>query len=122
MSADLAILQGTWRVTELEVDGALMDKSALSEATVSVAGNRFTTAGMGAEYSGLLQLNETASPKTLEMYFESGPEAGNTNRGIYEISGSIWRMCLCMTGGLAPLAFHTTPGSGYALETLIRLD
>ena len=76
-------LQGTWR------NGA---------ATITLMGDRFTTAQMGAEYSGYVEFNEGAAPKTLAPHFETGPEAGNSNHGIYEFVGEEWRFCLNMTG------------------------
>ncbi len=54
------------------------------------------------------------------MKFTEGPEKGNTNRGIYELEGDIWKMCVSMTGGPASIKFATSAGSGCALETLRR--
>ncbi len=42
---------------------------------------------------------EGAAPKTLAPHFETGPEAGDSNHGIYEFVGEEWRFCLNMTGG-----------------------
>ena len=64
---DIDKLQGIWR------NGA---------ATITVKGDRFTTAQMGAEYTGRVELNESVTPKMLTLHFETGPEAGNTNYGI----------------------------------------
>ena len=54
------------------------------------------------------------------MHFESGPEAGNKNLGIYEFQAEQWRLCLNMSGGAAPGEFQTTAGGGLALQTLTR--
>ena len=113
MTKAMQQLQGCWFVAALEVDGRAMETSG---ATISVDGDHFTTSGMGAEYSGRLAIEG----KSLTMHFESGPEAGNANHGIYEFKGEQWRLCLSMSGGPAPKTFETTPGSGFALETLVR--
>jgi len=95
---DLERLQGTWR------NGA---------ATITVNGDRFTTAQMGAEYTGRVELNESVTPKAQVLHFETGPEAGNTNYGIYEFAGEEWRFSLNITGGPAPKEF-------VAVQTMVR--
>jgi len=85
-----------------------------------VKGDRFTTTGMGAEYSGLVEIDGSRTPKHFTLRFTEGPEKGNANPGIYEIEGDTWRLCLNTRGGARPKAFATTPGSGLALETLRR--
>jgi len=74
-------------------------------ATIAISGDRFTTARMGAEYSGRVVLDETATPKAIMLHFETGPEKGNTNYGIYEFVGEGWRFSLNITGGPAPTEF-----------------
>jgi uncharacterized protein (TIGR03067 family) len=120
MQHDLNQLQGKWMIASLDVDGAAVPAGALNGAAITVTDNRFTTTSMGAEYSGRIELNAASNPRTLTMHFESGPEAGNTNHGIYEIHSGQWRLCLNMQGGAAPSEFKTAAGSGYALETLVR--
>lgn len=121
MASDLEQLQGTWNITTLEIDGAPLPSAALNGASISIQGDRFTTASMGAEYSGRLKVDGEKTPhKTLAMYFETGPEAGNTNYGIYELTGDEWRLCLAFRGGAAPAEFVTAPGRNHALETLVR--
>ena len=56
----------------------------------------------GAADSGRVERNESITPETPAPHFETGPEAGNTNHGIYEVVGEEWRFCLNMTGGPAP--------------------
>ena len=102
---DFEKLQGIWR------NGA---------ATTTITGDRFTTAQMGAEYSGRVEINEAAAPKTLSLHFETGPEASNSNHGVYEFVGDDWRFCLNMTGGPAPKEFAPSPLRGIALETMAR--
>src|SRR5205814_3413943 len=54
------------------------------------------------------------------LEFVSGPEAGNWNYGIFELSHDHLRICLNMGGHNRPPAFSTAPGSHCALETLRR--
>jgi uncharacterized protein (TIGR03067 family) len=118
---DLAKLQGKWKVETLEMDGAAFALRAFPDAAIEVEGDRFTSRGMGAVYGGTLEVDASESPKRLSMKFTEGPEKGNTNRGIYELRGDEWKLCLSMTGGAAPEKFGTSAGSGHALETLRRV-
>jgi len=74
-------------------------------ASITIDGNRFITAQMGAEYSGWLELDESKTPRRITLHFETGPEKGNTNFGIYEFVAEGWRFSLNITGGPAPAEF-----------------
>jgi uncharacterized protein (TIGR03067 family) len=114
----LDLLQGTWTITTLEVDGQQM--SAPENSQIVIKGNRFTSNGMGAEYAGTLKLDASASPRRLDMTFDTGHAKGITNPGIYELKGDKLKLCLATSGTVRPIKFASTPGSGIALETLTR--
>jgi uncharacterized protein (TIGR03067 family) len=117
---DLEQLQGTWSVTNLEVDGQQTPEAMLDDARIDVKGDRFTTSGMGATYAGKLTLDPSTNPPRVEMHFDAGSENGNVNLGIYELDGNTWKICLGTRGTVRPTRFATSPGTGFALETLTR--
>src|ERR1035441_4910465 len=117
MERDLEMLQGTWTIVHLEMDGRKMSGGA---ARIVVRGNRFTTIAMGAAYEGTVVVHQTTAPKSFELHFEQGPEKGNTNLGIYELDGDTWRICLATRGSERPNEFAAPPGTGIAMETLQR--
>ena len=120
MPQDIDLLQGTWTITTLEVEGQQMSAAMLENACITIKGNRFTTTGMGAEYAGTLELDASASPRRLDMKFDTGHAKGTTNLGIYELKGDKLKLCLATRGTVRPKEFASTPGSGFALETLTR--
>ena len=122
MPADLDALQGTWNITSLELDGQAMPGDMLAEARIQIDGDRFATTGMGSAYAGTLRLDEASQPRRIDMHFDVGPEIGNINRGIYELSGNGWKICIATRGDGRPAQFTTQPGSGFALENLERAD
>src|SRR5258705_23627 len=97
-----------------------MPESMLANARIAVDGNRFASMSMGAKYEGTLELDESTSPRQLNMKFDAGPEKGNTNLCIYELDGDIWKICIATRGVVRPSSFASTPGSGFAFETLTR--
>ncbi len=122
MRQDLKRMQGCWAISSLEVDGQAMPPAVLQQARLEIIGNRFTSTGMGAVYEGVVELDAAANPAHIDLKFDSGPEKGNTNPGIYEFAGEGLRLCLATRGGVRPASFATTPGSGFACETLSRVD
>jgi uncharacterized protein (TIGR03067 family) len=117
MSQDLDFLQGTWCIASLEMDGMEMPCGG---ARMSIEGDRFTTAGMGATYSGNIVLHPETAPRSFELRFLDGPEKGNTSFGIYELAGDAWKICLTTRGQTRPTEFAAPPGTGIALEVLRR--
>lgn len=116
MRDDLDLLQGSWTITDLEVEAQKMPGAMLANSRIVIKGNRFTSTGMDALYTGTLELDMSTSPRQLNMKFDAGPEKGNTNPGIYELDGDTWKICLATRGAVRPLSFASTPGSGFALE------
>ena len=120
MGKDLDLLQGLWRISAIEMEGREMPEEMVAEARIRIEGDRFTTTGMGAEYAGTMVLDASASPKSLDMKFDAGPEKGNTNFGIYELDGDRWRICLATHGTVRPSEFDSKAGDGFVVEMLVR--
>jgi uncharacterized protein (TIGR03067 family) len=120
MQKDLDRLQGSWSVSELEMEGQTISGGMLANARVVVTGNRFESVGMGSVYEGTVTLNSSANPPQLDIKFDAGPEKGNTNYGIYELDGDTWKICLATRGKLRPTSFAAPAGSGFVFESLTR--
>jgi uncharacterized protein (TIGR03067 family) len=118
MPNDLDKLQGTWTVSELEVDGQVV--GAPGDSRIVIEGSRFTSTGMGSEYAGTFEVDASAKPARIDMKFDEGPEIGNTNLGIYQLKGDSWKLCLATRGSVRPKIFKSPAGSGIAVETLVR--
>ena len=122
MRDDLDLIQGTWAVTELQMEGQTLSGGMLSNARVEITGNRFSSLGMGTVYEGTVTLDVSANPHHLNMKFDAGPEKGNTNLGIYELKGDTWNICLSTRGEVRPTEFSAPAGSGFVFEMLTRSD
>jgi len=120
MNEDLDGLQGTWRVTALEVEGNKMEEVFFAGSKVIVSGSSFTTVSMGGNYTGMLAVDIEAQPHKLDMIFTYGPHAGSRSLGIYKFEGEAMLLCLGFAGRERPTDFVTQPGTGHALETLER--
>jgi uncharacterized protein (TIGR03067 family) len=124
--SDLERLQGTWAVTGLQMDSKALPPHEFAAFRLIVEGERFTMLGMSSALAGSLKIDSAASPRTLDMLFDEGPNKGTTNRGIYEFTpGEIedddtWRLCVATRGDARPETFSSPAGTGIALETFER--
>jgi len=115
---DLDRLQGAWTVVSMEMEGNSMTPPG--GARIVIEGERFQSLGMGAVYAGKVRVNARTRPRQFDLEFNEGPERGNTSLGIYELDGDAWKICLTVTGKLRPREFKAPPGSGLAVEQLLR--
>lgn len=120
MPTELYKLQGTWRVTSLETDGNTLPPAGLTDASITVRGERFKSVGMGETYAGTISLFPRKKPRAFDLMFTWGPPEGTRNRGIYVLDGDMWTICLATRGNARPRSFKTRPDSGLALQTLHR--
>ena len=120
MASDLEVLQGTWHIAALEVDGEMMPSDVFADAKVVIAGDRFTSLGMGADYEGTFAIDPSKKPKAFDLIITGGHAAGTRNPGVYRLARDGWTLCLATRGEKRPRTFTTKPGAGLALETFSR--
>jgi hypothetical protein len=76
---------------------------------------------MGTLYEGPLDLDASTNPHQLNMNFAAGPEKGNVNLCIYEITGDIWKLSIATRGSVRPSTFISAPGTDIAIEIRQRV-
>ena len=106
----------------LERDGASVSGVALSGAGVVVKGNHFRAVGMGADYQGVFSIDDRKRPRTLDLDVHSDPSSPLVrNKGIFDVDGDRWTLCLSIEGTRRPRSFAAPAGSGIVLEVLERV-
>jgi uncharacterized protein (TIGR03067 family) len=111
--------EGEWRIDRLEVDGNETPATYLTRTRILMDGDRFRTESPEATYEGIFSIDTEES--YFDLQFVAGPDAGNTSHGIYRLDGhDTLVLCLGLVGSPRPTTFATTPGSGAALERLVR--
>jgi uncharacterized protein (TIGR03067 family) len=116
----LRSLEGAWSFVRLEVDGADMPSGVLQQSRILIDGDRFRTESPEANYEGVFNINVETNPHEIDIEFMEGPEAGNSNFGIYSLEGDKLELCLELNGKPRPQKFSTSLGSGCAYEILQR--
>jgi uncharacterized protein (TIGR03067 family) len=117
---ELEKLQGAWTFVSLEVEGAKLPDAMLTGSKIIIKGDNFKSISAGVTYEGKIKIDLSKTPKTLDLIFTDGPEAGRTSLGIYDLAGDNLRICFSLAGSTRPTEFASKPGSGFAFETLKR--
>jgi len=118
----LRSLEGTWTFSRLEVDGVVMPAAASQSSRILIDGDRFRTESPEAIYEGIFNINVETEPHGIDIEFVEGPEAGNSNFGIFRLEGDQLEICLDVNGRPRPKSFGTSRGSGRAYEVLKRVS
>lgn len=117
----LRSMEGTWAFQSLEVDGQSMPAAMLGASHLLIDGDRFRMESPDATYEGIFTIDVEPMPQRIDIDFHAGQEAGNRCEGLFEIEGDRFRICLGLAGAARPTGFGTSPGSGHALEELVRV-
>jgi uncharacterized protein (TIGR03067 family) len=120
VAAELKAFEGTWRFSSVEVEGKTLPIEAFKETTLVLKGDRFDHTEGGQTTHGSFKVDPTVTPKTIDITFSDGPEAGKSVLGIYELEGDTYKVCIGMDGKSRPTEFASKAGSGVALEVLKR--
>ncbi|MCA9272185.1 MAG: TIGR03067 domain-containing protein [Phycisphaerales bacterium] len=116
----LRAMEGSWSFASLEVEGSHVPAGSLASSRILIDGDRFRTESPDAIYEGVFNIDVEADPNHIDIEFVEGPEAGNSNFGIFRLDKDRLEICLDMRGKPRPAAFQTKPASGHAYEVLTR--
>ena len=121
VSGDLKKVQGTWQPTAVESDGAKLEQEELAVMKVIIDGDKYTVTRNGETIDqGALKLQEDKSPKQFDDTSSMGEHKGQTMKGIYELKGDVWKVCLAMPGKPRPKDYSAGKGSGHVVYIMKR--
>ena len=117
---ELEKFKGTWRWIFLESEGVKVPEDQFKNSRLVIDGDRFTSQEADVTYRGTFKVSPGSKPKAIDVVFTEGPEKGKSFKGIYELEGDVYKVCLGMPGRERPTQFVSKPGSGHVLEILRR--
>src|SRR5947207_585548 len=114
-------LVGTWQAESMEDSGNKAPADEAKKWTLVIKPDgEFTLNNEGKySYSGRVQYNPSANPKTFEFTFTKGSFSG-TFVGIYKLEGDTYTICYVEKGREAPKTFATKPDSSQMLVVYKR--
>jgi len=123
---DAEKLRGVWKTVSLTNDGkVLVDEKTpapnVPATTLVYEEHRWMIkVGDKTVAHGVFRLDESKSPKEIDILDESGKPNAQTKLGIYELAGDTYKFCLAPAGKPRPRTFTSTPGSGHSLGVCKR--
>jgi uncharacterized protein (TIGR03067 family) len=121
IDAELKLLQGTWKVTEIELDGKKSKKLAgllfvFKDATVQAGSEP------EKEIVWKISLDPTTNPKQINI-FSSTAKDEKPALGIYQIENDVLKLCMGSSdGGNRPKSFEAPKDSSFALNIMTRVQ
>lgn len=119
---DRQLLEGTWRIVGLEINGnKAMDEDARKLTVVNGPGETWSLLSEGKEVAkGTNSLNPTTKPKTIDFTITEGGGKGNVHLGIYELGEKSRKLCFAPVGKDRPSEFKSTAANEQILVTFER--
>lgn len=118
--ADIDLLQGSWRIAELEISGQKNSPTG-DDARIEFSKDRLKS-GKGAELF-VVKLESGTNPKLIDFERIEGSEATQSLEGIYKLEGDKLTICVSIGEGVRvrPTEFTGKQDSGCALVVLERI-
>jgi uncharacterized protein (TIGR03067 family) len=120
IEAELGRFQGTWKFVSIEAEGDRASQEDLVSVTVVIQGNRFTLRNGPTINRGVLTVDPTVIPKTIDVAFSEGTQRGMISQGIYELDGDLLKVCNGSSDKGRPTEFASKSGSGLTVQLLKR--
>ena len=121
---DHLAFEGTWQAISLEVNGNAVGADDVKKiSTENGRDGDWTLLVEGKDVSeGTSTIDPTVTPKTVDFKTTKGGNAGQTTYGIYEMTGTIRRICYAEPGRPRPADFSAAAGSGRILAVFERVE
>lgn len=119
---DHKLIEGTWRIVALEINGEKSDEEdAMKLTVVNGSDGTWSVRSEGNEISkGTSTIDPTKKPKTIDLTPTEGGGKGKAHLGIYELGEKTRKLCFAPPGKDRPTKFSSTPGSEHILVTFER--
>jgi uncharacterized protein (TIGR03067 family) len=118
VKADLAALQGAWRITKMQAAGEMPPPGFIEQLQLVFTDTTVSLKLAQRTETCTYKIDPKAKPKTLDMTPETNKELNVL--GIYELSGDVLKICWSKKGA-RPTAFTANAGEDRLLLELARV-
>ena len=113
-------LIGSWKLTKAISRGKAIDPAHFPNTVRTFDGRFFVVSGTARGPRARYYTDDSTSPKKIKVEYLTGARAETVLHGIYEISGSVLKICVSQDGSAAPGRFESLEGSEITLEVYER--
>lgn len=119
-SKELKKYTGTWAAVSVEHDGKKLSAEDVKTVKLTVDGEKYTFHLRDMVIEGTHKVDPTKKPKQIDAVRSKGPHAGETLKGIYELTDKTFKVCFAAPGKDRPTEFATKEGDGHRLLSFKR--
>ena len=119
-------IQGIWLPVKAELGGNAMSDDALKAITLKLGDGVYEVTVVGEPKGhttidkGQCKIDETTTPKSLDIKGTDGPNNGKTFPCIFDLDGETLRVCYDLSGKKRPTEFKSPSGTAIYLVTYRR--
>jgi len=118
---DMDGIQGTWKLVALEADGKQAPAEIVAVLKLVFRDDTLTFIPGEPSFTNYkFKLDPTTKPASIAMTHADGTNKGETEKGIYSLSGDHLKICFG-AGGKIPGEFTAKARSGQSMYTLERV-
>lgn len=120
---DRQLIEGTWQVTALEINGTKSNDEDVKKLTVvNGSDGTWSVRSEGNTVSaGTSTIDPTAKPKTIDFTATEGGGTGDQFIGIYQLRKNKRKLCFVRADKKRPTKFTSTAEDGQILVTFARI-
>ncbi len=113
--AELQKLQGTWRISSVEIKGIVTPADA--EHTLVISGDKTSLSGQGRTLKGAIRIAPAQKPKAIDfLYGDDEPVTA-----IYELSDDVLKVCEARPGAPRPTKLSSKGEAGGMITVYKRV-
>jgi uncharacterized protein (TIGR03067 family) len=121
-TGDLNKMAGTWEAKRYLADGKEWSPEELATMKLIIKSTGANELILGKEkLFGTYKLDESTSPKKIDITLTQGPDKGKKKLGIYDVKGDTLRFCVGPIGGERPKEFIGKPKADVWMEEWKRV-
>lgn len=116
-------LRGIWAAHSVTIDGVKApDDPTMGTTMLAFDGSSYVQREGGRiTEEGDYRVSGEKDPKAIDLVIEKGPNSGQRQLGVYQLSGDSLRVCLSRPGAKSrPKDFNSKPGTGQSVVELRR--
>jgi uncharacterized protein (TIGR03067 family) len=125
VKGDLKKLQGVWKATSVVYNGDTLSEDGEGKIKLTVkgdAGSVEANKNIKGEYAKVkFTLDESTSPRLMDVSIQAGGQKGITLEAIYKLDGDKLTICTKVLGMDRPAKFESPGGGSIALIVLERV-
>jgi uncharacterized protein (TIGR03067 family) len=118
---EYAAFEGTWKIESMVMNGEKVSADQFKGVKLILKGNKFTMKMGDMDSDGTYKVNLDKKPKHIDVTFTNGLNKGQTLKGIYELKGDTYKVCIAMEGKARPKELASKKDSGTVFEVFKRV-